>query len=170
MQDFFSGRLLQEYWRRGIFGVGLVIIFFVLLFVYFTRSSSRRIDTSPITKLQTDESAKSVYATGDELPECISLTASPLKGGARLSVTFIVEGSAVNGVVKNFEFTFGDGQVERVAGVESKGISQAAAIHTYNKPGTYIAMVRVQDALGKWSDFSDSCKQTITVEGSVLGK
>ena len=170
MQDFFSGRLLQEYWRRGIFGVGLVIIFFVLLFVYFTRSSSRRIDTSPITKLQTGESAKSVYATGDELPQCISLTASPLKGGARLSVTFIAEGSAINGVIKNFEFTFGDGKIEIGMGVESKGISMATISHVYEKPGKYTALVRIQDALGNWSNFTDSCKQTITVEGEILGK
>lgn len=170
MQDFYSGRLLQGYWRRGIFGVVLFLLFLALLFViFYSRSSSKRINTSPVNKPSLSDSSNRAYATGDELPQCIRLIANPLKGGARLLVTFMVEGSAVNGVVKNFEFTFGDGQVERVAGVESKGISQATAVHTYNKPGVFIAMVRVKDALDKWSDFSDSCKQTITVEGEILG-
>jgi len=171
MQDFYSGRLIQGYWRRGIFGVGLFLLV-VLLFVFVIRFRylSNRIDTSPVNKTTTTDDSGRVYATDEELPQCIKLTASPIKGGARLTVTFIAEASAVNGVVKNFEFTFSDGQVERVAGVESKGISQATAVHTYNKLGVYIAMVRVQDALDKWSDFSDSCKQTITVEGEILGK
>lgn len=169
MEDFNS-----YFTGQGVLGKGLVsvVIFLVLLlsfiFVLRLRTPGSRMDTSLLKKMPANDTAKAVFATGEDKPQCIKLSAGPLKGGARLSVTFVAEGSAVNGVVRNFEFAFGDGKIETVSGVESKGISTATTFHIYDKPGKYAAAVRVRDVFDKWSEPTGSCKQEITVEGEVL--
>jgi hypothetical protein len=162
--------------KRGWF---LVVICLVLLGIWLFLSMRlspfssvpKRIEVRPQPQTTPQPLKGTALASEKEdLPNCIKLTTIVNRGGARLLVIFIAEASAINGVISEFEFTFGDGEVKTIAGTEAKGISEATIMHTYQKPGTYVASVRAKDVFGKWSEPVDSCKQTIIVEGTVLGR
>lgn len=96
-------------------------------------------------------------------PKCTSLSASPTSGDAPLLVTFVASGYDDNdGYVAGFEFNFGDGESKKIEQTFDTNDSYTIT-HSYGKPGTYIASVRVKDNNGEWSDIPDACKQTITV-------
>lgn len=169
MEEMNSGALRRDNLKKGF----ILLVGFGFLFLSFFLLESKKnlpINTSPITNKPANETTRPVFAQTNDIPTCISLTATPDRGGARLSVTFTALGSAVNGVIKSFEYAFGDGKSESKPGFESKGISESSTTHLYEKPGTYIATVAIIDVFGKYSPLTDSCKKTIVVEGSVLGR
>lgn len=105
-------------------------------------------------------------------PECVSLSANPSFGGARLNTTFIAKGRDHDGIIKRIDFNFGDGQSQ---GIDTNGATNADTLaslsHTYASAGTYIASIRVKDNSGQsneWSTTPESCKVKIEVQGEVL--
>ncbi|MBI4058135.1 PKD domain-containing protein [Candidatus Gottesmanbacteria bacterium] len=111
---------------------------------------------------------------GDNLtPECVSLSATPVFGGAQLKVTFIGNGRDLDGRITKLEFNFGDSasQTVDVEGETNKD-TIVTVNHTYTLPGIYQATLRVRDNSGKgneWSLTPESCKVKIDVQGQILG-
>ena len=112
--------------------------------------------------------------TGNTTPECLSLSANPTFGGAKLPVSFIGKGRDGDGIIRQIEFTFGDGNSQTVDATsgETNRETTSSVTHTYNSSGTYWATVRTKDNSGtsnQWSTTPESCKQQIQVTGEVLG-
>ena len=85
-------------------------------------------------------------------PPAASLAATPTQGNCPLVVTFNGSQSSDDEEVVSYAWDFGDGW----------GATGSSCQHTYTKPGTYTARLRVEDAYGEW----DTATVTIIVLGS----
>jgi PKD repeat protein len=103
----------------------------------------------------------------------VSLSANPTFGGARLTVNFIGKGRDLDGIIRQMELNFGDGQHQTsdVANGPTNQDTSMSTSYTYTQPGTYIATLRVKDNSGQgneWSSTPESCKVKIEVQGVIL--
>ncbi len=111
--------------------------------------------------------------TTNTIPECVSLSASPTIGGARLNVSFTGKGRDPDGIIRRMDLNFGDGETKTVD-IPNAGTNQdtlSVITHTYRSPGTFNATLRVKDNSGQaneWSTIPESCKVKIEAQGNVL--
>lgn len=82
-------------------------------------------------------------------------------------MTLTGSGTDRDGKITAFEFVFGDGGVEKVD-KDVGGAGSHSLTHSYTRPGTYWASLRVQDNRGDWSTTPENCKQKIEVTGVIL--
>lgn len=81
-----------------------------------------------------------IEASANAIPVIDSFSAGPTSGTAPLRVTFTIAAHDPDGSVHSFAWDFdGDGKTDLVS-IEGGNVS-----HTYDKPGTYLAKVRVLD-------------------------
>lgn len=102
--------------------------------------------------------------TGNQNPECIELSASPISGTAPLTVHFVGTGQDSDGPIKKMEFDYGDGKPQTI----EKDVGNRGSIeidHTYTLSGTFVASLRVADNQGAWSSPNDNCRVEIDPSG-----
>ncbi|MBI2028802.1 hypothetical protein HYT02_00070 [Candidatus Gottesmanbacteria bacterium] len=119
---------------------------------------------SPVPATSTPRPTATSTPAPNPAPVCEALSVSPNSGTAPLTVEYIGTGSDNTAVVK-FEFTYGDGQAQTI----EKDVAMEGSVevsHTYTKSGTFTSILRVQDQNGIWSDPSNECSKTITINGS----
>jgi LPXTG-motif cell wall-anchored protein len=86
---------------------------------------------------------------------CGYLTGDTHEGDFPLPVNFTGTGVVTNQTITEYQFTFGDGAAANQAG--------ATVAHTYIKPGTYTASLKVKGSSGKVSAPAAACTYTVTV-------
>lgn len=88
---------------------------------------------------------------------CTKLAATPVNGSAPLAVSFTGTATASGQTISQYQFDFGDNDAIATA-------SQSAS-HTYAKPGTYTANLKVKGSNGAFAPEAVACSVKITVAG-----
>lgn len=103
------------------------------------------------------------------ISRCFDLTADHTSGNASLTVNFTghADDPSQAGKIKEYRFDFADASDNQQQVVYT---TNNTASHRYTLPGTYEAILRIQDYAGNWRE-SDDCKLKIQVNpaGQVLG-
>lgn len=103
--------------------------------------------------------------SSNSVPDCTGLSVSPTSGNASLTVTLTCSGRDSNGDITAADFSFGDGNTR----VVEKNVGNSGSLsttYTYTSTGTFGPSCRVRDNNYVYSNTSDACKKTVTVNGS----
>ena len=154
------GSFVKNNWVYIFIGFALVLVIGLGFLVY------QRMQELNSGKTSTEEKTELSFSLEQKQPgsvECLELSATPQKGSAPLTVSFVGRAQGTQGDTLFFSYVFGDNttlEVERLI-TSTDGVETQAISHTYTTPGSYTAEL----TLSASDTVSTPCSTIIAVTG-----